>query len=191
MKSIFIAVLSAVIAVCLILSAAVSGWLGLSLTMDVRPLEAITLVTNLLIAFFLQRFIATRINDRRAEKNVLIDASTEIISLLSETLEQTDAQFQKSSINDEDRVAIISGLRRIANAIYDLQESINMSHLESVRELINDIWPQYYRLKAVATGGGFPSRGYSIHQRNLQQLAIRSLSTTFRGLIFAINDARS
>ncbi len=190
MKNIFIAAAAAIISVLLIFRAAICGWFGLSLRNEVRPLEAITLVTNLLIVFVLQRFITTRINDLRAEKNVLIDASKEIIRLLNEVCERTDAQLQKASVDDEDRFAIISGFRRIANAITDLEDGVAMSHLGSLKQLFPDIWSGYYALKGDATGGGFPSKGYSIPQRNSQQLLFRSLKKSCRCLIFKINDAK-
>ena len=190
MKSVFMAAFAAIMFVLLIFYAAICGWLGMSLRNEVRPLEAITLVVNLLIAFFLQRFVTTRINDLRAEKNVLIDASKEIIRLLNEVRERTDAQLQKESIDEDDRFAILSGLRRIANAITDLEESVEMSHLESVKKSFPLLWSGFYSLKAVATGGGFPSKGYSIRQRNSQQTHFRSLKTSCRRLIFTINDAQ-
>ncbi len=190
MKSVLIAAVAAAIFVSLIFQAAICGWFGLSLKNEVRPLEAVTLATNLLIAFFLQRFFTTQINDLRAEKNVLIDASKEIIRLLSEAQERTDAQLQKGAIDEENTFAILAGFRRIANAITDLEDSVVMSHVGSLKQSFPTIWSRYYALKAVATGGGFPSRGYSVPQRNSQQLLFRRLKTSCRRLIFAINDAR-
>jgi hypothetical protein len=190
MKSILLAALAGAILVSLVFFAAVHGWFGLSLKDEVRPLEAITLVVNLLIAFFLQRFFTTRINDLRAEKNVLIDGTKEIIRLLSEVRDRTDAQLQKASIDEEDGFAILVGFRRIANAITDLEESVGMSHLKSIEESFPAIWKRFYSLKAVATGEGFPARGYSIRQQNSQQSRFRSLKTSCRRLIFRINNAQ-
>jgi hypothetical protein len=190
MRSALVATFVAIIAAWLILYAAITGWLGLSLKNEVRPLEAITLVVNLLIAFFLQRFIATRINDLRAEKNVLIEESTEIIRLLNEVHELTDAQFNKLLIVVEDKDAIIIGFRRIANAITDLQESIKLSHIGSTAEYFDDIWSDYRYLKAIATGDFFPSKGYSILQRISQEKLFRSLKTRCQRLIFTINNAQ-
>jgi hypothetical protein len=190
MKSIALAVLAAVTFGSLIFIAAVHNWLGLSLKNEVRPVEAITLVVNLLIAFFLQRFFTTRINDLRAEKNVLIDAIKEIIRHLNEVSERTDAQLNKASIDDADKFAILYGFRRIANAITDFEDSVRMSHLKSIIECLPVLWSHFYDLKIVATGDGFPSRGYSLQQQNSQQLHFRSLKTHFRRLIFKINDAQ-
>ncbi len=190
MKSVLIASAAAIILVSLIFQAAICGWFGLSLRNEVRPLEAVTLATNLLIAFFLQRFITTRINDLRAEKNVLIDASKEIIRLLCEVRERTDSQLQKSTIDEENRFVILAGFRRVANAITDLEENVAMSHLGSIKQSFPAIWSRYYALKSVATGGGFPTKGYSIPQRNSQELLFRALKTKCRRLVFTINDAQ-
>jgi len=43
-----------------IIATSVKGWLGLTLKPEIRPLEAITLVVNLLIALYLQRFFASK-----------------------------------------------------------------------------------------------------------------------------------
>src|ERR1035438_5102220 len=134
MRRLILAGIAAFIFVFAVFLASVHGWFGLSLKNEVRPLEAITLAVNLLIAFFLQRFFTTRINDLRAEKNVLIDGTKEILRLLGEVSERTDAQVQKVSIGEEDIFAILSGFRRIANTITDLEDSIAMSHLESVNQ---------------------------------------------------------
>jgi hypothetical protein len=190
MKRLCIAAIAAIIIVLLILYVAKVGWLGLSLKNEVRPLEAITLVVNLLIAFFLQRFFTTRMNDLRAEKNVLIDTIKEIIHILGELRERTDAQLGKVSIDDEDRFAILSGLRRIANAITDLEESVSMSHLGSIKKSFTAIRTELFTLKSAATGGSFPSEGYSIQQINSQVLIFRSLKTRCQQLIFTINDAQ-
>ncbi len=190
MKRLCIAVIAAIIIVLLILYAAAAGWLGLSLKNEVRPLEAITLVVNLLIAFFLQRFFTTKMNDLRAEKNVLIDAIKEIIHILGELRERTGAQLGKASIDDGDRFAILSGLRRIANAITDLEDSVSMSHLGSIKKSFAAIRRELFALKSAATGGGFPSEGYSIQQINSQILIFRSLKIRCQQLIFTINDAQ-
>lgn len=47
MKSVLIAAVAAAIFVSLIFQAAICGWFGLSLKNEVRPLEAVTLATNL------------------------------------------------------------------------------------------------------------------------------------------------
>ncbi len=190
MRVLFYAGFAAVLLVFLILFAAASGWLGLSLRYEVRPLEAITLATNLLIAFFLQRFIVTRVNDLRAEKNVLIAVAGETIRLINEVRERTDAQLLKNPISDGDTIAIISGFRRVANSMNDLQVSLEMSHLKSVGEVLRPMWSEFYALKALATGGGFPVRGYSVEQRSSQDRCFRTLTARCRRLIFVINDAR-
>jgi hypothetical protein len=145
------AFIAAILFVSLILFAATHGWYGLSLKNEVRPLEAITLAVNLLIALFLQRFFTTKINDLRAEKNVLIDASKEMIRLLIELSERTTTQVQQASIDEQSAFAIISGFRRLANAITDLEESINMSHLRSVKRSLPALRSEFFALKAVAT----------------------------------------
>lgn len=191
MKSVLVAACVAVLFVLLIFHAATCGWFGLSLRNEVRPLEAVTLAINLLIAFFLQRYFATRINDLRAEKNVLIDASKEIIRILSEVQERTGAQYHKAAIEEENRFAILAGFRRISNAITDLEDSVEMSHVGSVKQSFSAIWSHYYSLKVAATGGGFPSKGYTIQQRNAQEILFRRLKTGCRRLIFKINEARN
>jgi len=190
MKNIFIAAVAAMLLAWLIIHAALCGWLGLSLSHEVRPLEAIVLVVNLLIAFSLQSFFATRINDLRAEKNVLIAECTEIIRLLREVGDLTDTQFRRAPIYGDVGFAIVSEFRRIANAITELQSCISMSQLRSLNGSLNTIWSDFFALKAAATGGGFPSSSYTVHQRGSQQRLLRALTTKIQRLIFALNSAQ-
>jgi hypothetical protein len=190
MKGVLIAVTAATLFALLILFGASSGWLGLSLKAEVRPIEAVTLATNLLIAFFLQRFVATKINDLRAEKNVLISEVSASIQILNELREKTSQQLLKSSITKEDRFAIIAGFRRAANAINDAQVCAEMSHLKSITKDFPGVWGDFFELKALATGRSFPSKGYTIDEQTSQDRLFRALTTNLRRLIFKINEAR-
>ena len=190
MKKLPFAIAAVAILVVLVFIVVDYRWFGLAIQNQVRPLEAITLATNLLIALYIQRFFTTRINDLRAEKNVLIDATKELIRVLSEVKERTDEQLNKPSIGEEDRTAILFGFRRIANAITDLQGIVSMSHLKSTNQNLTSIMLKYYELKSVATGDSFPFKGYSIRQRSSQDLLFRSLKTKCQRLIFEINEAQ-
>jgi len=184
------AILVAMIVVLGLFFAATHGFLGLTLRNEARPFEIITFAVSLLIAFFLQRFVATQISDLRAEKNVLIEASTAIIRLLCELRERTDAQVQKDSISEEDKNAIVAGFRRVGNAIFDLDVCIGMSKLRSMAESTSRIKKDFYTLKVTATGGDFPTKGYSIKSGGAQVRLYRSLIMKCRRTIFEINSAR-
>jgi len=190
MKRFVLPIIGAFLLVGLTIWGSNAGWFGLSLKKEVRPLEAIALVVNLLIAFVLQRFFTTKITDLRAEKNVLIDSAKDILRQLVELREQTEGQFQKEFIDSESATSIKYAFRRSANALTALQGSIGMSHLRSVRDNIHPVWSDFYDLKAVATGDNFPAKGYSIKQLNSQNRLFDSLGAKLRELIFQINDAR-
>ena len=152
------------IAVGVLLKAAAAGWLGLSVKMEIRPLEAITLAVNLLIALFLQRFFATRMTDMRAEKNVLIASAQEILRALSNLRDHTNAIQNKASLSEKDKFAVLQEARRLSNAITEMQDCIAISSFGSMMEHVPGLWNDYYTLKQRATAAHSQPR--DLHSRN-------------------------
>jgi hypothetical protein len=184
-------VLAALAFVTLILTIARNEWMGLTLRNEVRPFEAITLATNLLIAFYIQRYFATRMNDLRAEKNILIEFCKNTIKLIDEARYLTDPLFLNKTIDEDSSLKILSSYRRVANSLTELEEGLNLCDIQAFRKSVQPLWEDFFALKMAATGDSFPSKGYAVEQRASQDRLYRTLVRKLRILIFEINNARA
>jgi len=163
------------------------GIWGLTLKREVRPFEIITFVTNLLIAFFIQRFFTTQLNDLRAEKNLLISGCSDLIRLLGEMRTMLDPLYGRQTVDEKNVEVVLVAFRRLANAITDLEDTIGLSSFNSLHVQLPPLWDDYYLLKRTATGAPFPSTGYPNEQRPLQDRLIAALTGRCRTLVFTIN----
>lgn len=190
MRSVIVAFPIALALFVVIILGADCSWLGMSLKREVRPVEALNLVVTLFIAFFLQRFFTVRINDVRAEKNLLIAQCSDLLKLLSAVNDVCLTLLRKDVVPPETPIWILSKMREISNSITDLYASAEQSKLRSIKPLLQELWRDYRDLKRAATGGGFPSRGYSIEERSAQDKHFRALAIKLRNLVFVINRAK-
>lgn len=127
MKTVTSVLLLIFVSVCVV--AGLGVW-GLTLSREIKPIDLALLLVNLFIAVFLQYYLATRINDLRAEKNLLIDEIKDATSILKSLREDCE----KPSLTLEERKRVLYSLRRLANALDGIETMLGSSQLVHVQE---------------------------------------------------------
>jgi hypothetical protein len=186
MKAVLIALLLFV-ALCVIVVLAHYCVFGFFLNLEIKPVDVGILAVNLFIALFLTQHLQDRANNLRAEKDLLISYLRDVLVELKSSREALIACHDASRINKNDKKAILSILRRIANGIVHVESALGMSQCSKLAKTYDNITEAYLQYKGSATGSGFPFKAYSQDQISEQERAYRKLVTKLNALLFQIN----
>lgn len=163
------------------------GLWGLSLNLRVRPTEIATLGVSIYIAFFLQTYFERRSGDLRSEKDLLIEDSKEVISVLRTCRDELEACFYSGQMQSREVTRVLALLRQLANALDQMETALRQSHCACLISEFNATKDAYYRFKCAATGGGFPSQPFTGALFALQSRVYRDMRTSLQSLLFRIN----
>jgi len=78
----------------------------------------------------------------------------------------------------------------MSNTITEFESAISMCSVQSIDSHIPKLKCEYYSLKEVATGGSFPTKGYSGPERGAMEHGFSSMTTFCHRLIFEINRSK-
>ena len=181
---IVIAILGIVAFVLAVVWSAHAGLLGMTLNMEVKPLEVISLSVNIAIVFLLQYYLANKITDLRSEKDILIDNIADILSTMRACRDTLSTWQGKDKITPKDSHQVIQLFRRLSNGITHLEDSLNMSQCGKLSGDIPGIWQACDHYKYSATCAPFPLKPTSATE---QDRSFRALSAKLQSLVFKIN----
>lgn len=187
MKKVATVLLIAFIAITV--AAARRCW-GLSLSPEIRVVDLATLFLTLFVAVFLQYYLATQINDRRVEKNLLLDGVRDAISVLRGCRDTFLTCCGSAKMTKRNASSMLMMLRALSNGIESLETAISMSQFASLRKEVLVVKEKYLDYKMVLTGGDFPPKAYSPGVSAEHERAYRSLRVELQSLMFKINRSR-
>jgi len=170
--------------------AARAGYLGLSLDHQIRPLELATLAVNIFIAFFLQYFFASRSTDLRAEKDLLIDSTRDVLTIMRSCRDALDAYQDANKSRQEHKKTVLQLLRRLANGLDSIQTALGASQCYRLAAQCDAIRRSYLSYKQCATGGSFPTKRFTAEEVSSQSQTYRRLNRDLEDLVFKINQHR-
>lgn len=163
---------------------------GLSLDLQIKPVDVATLAVSIFIAFFLQYYLASRATDSRAEKDLLIDYVSEVIRDLRSCRDAVSAFGEPEKITGVISRKILKKFRQLSNNLENLATVLKESDCRKLAGRCEDLKINYLSYKMAATGGNFPSQLYTRTQRSDQERSFRELNSTLQRLIFDVNRYR-
>lgn len=179
----FIAVVILALAAALIFAAHAS-YLGMTLNLEIKPLEVLNLAVTVGIAVLLQYFLTNKITDLRSEKDILIGNVEDVISTLRACRDALFGLYGRGKITPQDTHEILQLFRRLSNGITHVEDAITMSQCGKLSGEMKDIWHACDDYKSAATSSPFPVKPTSPSD---QDRAFRQLSSRLQSLAFKIN----
>jgi hypothetical protein len=163
---------------------------GLILNPEIKPVELATLLVSAFIAFFLQYYLASRVTDRRAEKNLLIANLRDVLLALRSCRDTFISCYESGKITEESRRQILMLVRGLSNTLDTLNTAISMSRCSKLAEEYPHLMELYLNYKIALTGGKFPSKPYAADSFSDHDRTHRALNTGLQSLLFKINRHR-
>jgi hypothetical protein len=163
---------------------------GLVLNPEIKPVELATLLVSAFIAFFLQYYLASRVTDRRAEKDLLIANLRDVLQALRSCRDTFHSCYESGKIAKESRKQILMLLRGLSNGLDALDTAIAMSECSKLAKEFFRLMDLYLNYKAALTGGKFPSKPYTADSLTDHDRTHRGLRTALQSLLFEINRYR-
>jgi hypothetical protein len=164
--------------------AAHACYLGMTLNLEIKPLEVLNLAVTVAIAVLLQYFLTNKITDLRSEKNILIDNVGDVISTLRACRDALSALHGRGKITPNDTNEILQLFRRLSNGITHVEDALAMSQCNRLTSELKEVWHACDHYKAAATSAPFP---VSPTLPSEQDRAFRDLSSKLQSLAFKIN----
>jgi hypothetical protein len=160
---------------------------GLSLDLEIRPIEVVTLSVTVGIALLVGYYLTNQINDLRAEKDLLIDDVRNVLRVLKSCRDTLNSCYDEGKIGPKSKTIILSHFHRLINGIDEIEAALGMSQCSSLPRDVASIKGAYLRYKMAATGGSFPSKPYSHSSISDQEQACHALNAELQSLVFKIN----
>jgi hypothetical protein len=178
------------LAAVLVIVAAHACWFGLTLNLEIKPVEVLTLAVSIVIAVLLQYFLVVKSSDLRAEKDILIGNISEVLTVLRSCRETLNSCHGGRKITPQIKGSVLSQIRQLSNGIDSVQLAIDLSQCKNLASEVDAIWTSYLDFKTASTGGSFPSIPYTAGSISDQERCWRSLHAKLQSLIFRINRSR-
>jgi hypothetical protein len=170
-----------------LLFAAHRCWWGLSLDLEIRPIEVVTLAVTIGVAILVGYYLTNQVNDLRAEKDLLIDDIRNVLRVLKACRETLNSCYDAGKIDPTSKTIILSHFHRLINGIDEIEAALRMSQCSNLHRDIASTKDAYLRYKMAATGGSFPSKPYSHSSISDQERACHALNAELQSLVFKIN----
>ena len=106
--------------------AAHEKYYGLSLNLEIKPAEILTLAISIVIVALLQFYVASAMTDLRAEKDLLIGNIRDALAALRACREALNACHDAGKISQSGAKQLISLFRRLSNSLDHIETSIAM-----------------------------------------------------------------
>jgi len=160
---------------------------GLSLDLEIRPIEVLTLAVTIGVAVLVGYYFTNQVNDLRAEKDLLIDDIRTVLGVLKACRETLNSCYDSEKIGPKSKAIILTHFHRLINGIEEIEASLKISQCVNLSQEIVPIKNAYLSYKMAATGGSFPSKPYNRSSMSDQEQASRILNASLQSLVFAIN----
>jgi hypothetical protein len=170
-----------------LLFAAHRCWWGLSLDLEINPVELVTLAVTIGVAVLVGYYLTSQITDLRAEKDLLIDDVRNVLQGLKACRDTLNSCYDEAKIGTKSKTLILAHFHRLINGIEEIEQALAMSQCSKLPRDIASIKGAYLRFKMAATGGSFPSKPYSHSSISDQEQACHALNAELQSLVFKIN----
>jgi len=157
---------------------------GMSLNLEIKPLEVLNLAVTIGIFGLLQFFLANKMTDLRSEKDLLIGNINDVIATLKACRDALFVLHGLGKITPKHTHHILQLFRRLSNGITHMEDALNMSQCQKLSERVKEIWHACDHFKYAATCAPFPVKPTSPTE---QDRAFRELSSKLQSLAFDIN----
>jgi hypothetical protein len=157
---------------------------GMTLNLEIKPLEVLNLVVTIGIFGLLQFFLTNKITDLRSEKDLLIGNINDVLSTLRACRDALSMLHSLGKITPKHTNEILQLFRRLSNGITHIQDALKMSQCHKLSENIDEVWHACDHYKHAATSAPFPIKPTSPAD---QDRAFRDLSSKLQSLAFNIN----
>jgi len=171
------------LAIGLIWAAHACYW-GMTLNLEIKPLEVLNLAITIAIAILLQYFLTNKITDLRNEKDILIDDVTDVLGTLRACRDALSALHGRGKITPADTNQVLQLFRRLSNGITQMEDALRMSQCNKLSNEIAGIWHACDHYKYAATCAPFPVQPTPPSE---QDRGFRDLSSKLQSLAFKIN----
>ncbi|SRR6266704_196379 len=157
---------------------------GMTLNLEIKPLEVLNLAVTIGIFGLLQFFITNKITDLRSEKDLLIGNINDVIATLKGCRDALSVLHGVPKITSKHTNQILQLFRRLSNGITHMEDALKMSQCNQLSEKLKDVWHACDHYKYAATCAPFPVKPTSPTE---QDRAFRDLSSKLQSLAFEIN----
>jgi hypothetical protein len=169
-----------------VLTAAHYGVHGFSIDPKVKPYEVLNLTFTILIAFFLQYYLAGRARDSRVEKDILISSVREVTQQLRNCRDTVTACQNGKPIAANTKKEILGFFRKLSNELLHVENVVEISNCKELTEKCRLLQNDLREYKMASTGGNFPGP-YTNAAISDQEKAYRKLQRGLDSLVFEIN----
>jgi molybdopterin-binding protein len=176
------AAVTALAAIVLICSAHAGYW-GLKLNPQIDAVAVATLAFTIVIAILVQYYFATRMTNRRAEKDLLLENGRDAIAVLKACREALDTSTEHGKPGSG-RKQVLLQFRRLSNALDMLETALEMSECKTLAKAA--IREEYLSYKAAATRAA-PDKPYTVGDLADQERAYHKIRKLLQSLLFQIN----
>lgn len=149
--------------------------------------DLLSFVTTIAIGLIVGNYLQQRYSNARVEKDLLIEDIKDVVRFTQDVRNIYWDCFHKQQISPDARVSMLAVLRNIANALTQLEKSLNDCKKTVGTLSIQAIKESYYEYKAVLTGGNFPKEPYSGRNSMETEKAYLDFRAKLQSLIFTIN----
>ncbi|MEX2261601.1 MAG: hypothetical protein WD696_06600 [Bryobacteraceae bacterium] len=163
---------------------------GLRLNLEIKPVELATFLVSAFIAVFLQYYLATQVNDRRSEKNLLIDNCRDALTILKSCRDLFWNCYESGKLTKSNKTSILGYLRSLANSLDSLESAVGLSQFSKLKYQFRPAKDAYFSYKNALTGSGFPARPYRNDALADHEKTYRDLNAEIQSLLFQINKQR-
>jgi hypothetical protein len=178
-----IALVILLLAVGLIAVAHYCLW-GMTLNLEIKPLEVLNLAVTIGIFGLLQFFLTNKITDLRSEKDILITNINDVLATLKACRDSLSVLHGLVKITPKHTHEILQLFRRLSNGITHMEDALKMSQCHNLTERVKEVWHACDHYKYAATSAPFPVKPTSPAE---QDRAFRDLSSKLQSLAFDIN----
>jgi len=151
--------------------------------------EIATMITNLVIAFVLQHYLASRSEVRRAENRILAAQIEDAFYAIRECQQGFQACIGKKPTKDVEQ-SIIAAVECISSKLSELAIALGLSHCKDMEPEIDQIISSFLQYKRALTGNNFPNRKFTTLDQADSQVMQSQMTKKLQSLLFRIGKHR-
>lgn len=161
---------------------------GFKLSREANVVHLLSILTTLIVAFLLQHYLKARSDDRRIEKNLIIEQAKAVRTTF-ETLRAAFTDFYlKSDATPPRNPALLAHLRQLSNAVTIFEAVLSETRIQCSPEAVQRIRSHYVSCKRELTQGS-PRQPFTLATYLAADAALHRASQDITMLIMRVNSA--
>jgi len=160
----------------------------LRLSPEVNVVHLVNILTTLIVAFLLQHYLKSRSDDRRAEKNLIIEQAKAVRAAFDTVRAASTDFYLKSDVSPQRNMVLLNQLRQLSNALTILEQVVTSSRIQSDAASVLRIRSHYISCKRELTQGS-PRQPISLAANLAADASFHKAGEDLTKLIMHINAA--